>query len=66
VSGVLLLPKRGSLAAASHRNPWADRPLPEKFLPLPGYAVDAEGKITKTAGTALADILKLPEGWPPA
>jgi hypothetical protein len=33
---------------------------------LPGYAVDAEGKITKTAGTALADILKLPEVWPPA
>jgi len=31
---------------------------------LPGYAVDVEGKITKTAGTPLADILKLPEAWP--
>jgi hypothetical protein len=73
VSGVLLLPKphlwdlrEDRWQPLLIRNPWADHPLPEKFLPLPGYAVDVEGKITKTAGTALADILKLPEVWPPA
>jgi hypothetical protein len=72
VSGALLLPKphlwdlrEDRWQPLLIRNPWADYPLPENFLPLPGYAVDAEGKITKTAGTALADILKLPKVWPP-
>jgi hypothetical protein len=41
-------------------------PLPADFLPLPGYAVDGEGKLSKTAGTSLADVLNLPEVWPPA
>jgi hypothetical protein len=35
-------------------------------LPLPGYAVDSDGKLSKTDGMSLADILKLPEVWPPA
>jgi hypothetical protein len=26
------------------------------LLPLPGYSVDGEGKLAKTAGTLLADI----------
>jgi hypothetical protein len=73
VSSALLLPKphlwdlrEDRWQPLLIRNPWADHPLPEKFLALPGYAVDAEGKISKTAGRALADILKLPEVWPPA
>jgi hypothetical protein len=73
VSGVLLLPKSHLWDLRNDRwrpllirNPWADHPLAEGFLPLPGYSVDAEGKITKTNGTPLANILKLPAVWPPA
>jgi hypothetical protein len=73
VSGVLLLPKPHLWDLRNDRwqpllirNPWADRPLSEGFLPLPGYSVDAEGEITKTSGSPLAKILKLPEVWPPA
>jgi hypothetical protein len=73
VSGVLLLPKPylwdmrdARWQPLLLRNPWADHALPEDFLPLPSYAVDAEGKIAKVPGTSLADILKLPEVRPPA
>jgi hypothetical protein len=72
VSGVLLLPKPHLWDLRNDRwqplllrNPWADYPLPEDFLPLPGYSVDGEGKLAKTVGTPLGDILKLPEVWPP-
>jgi hypothetical protein len=73
VSGVLLLPKPHLWDLRNERwqplllrNPWADDPLPANFLPLPGYAVDGDGKLSKTNGTSLADILKLPKVWPPA
>ena len=73
VSGVLLLPKPHPWDLRNDRwqplllrNPWADHSLPEDFLPLRGYSADAEGKIAKTEGKPLADILKLPEVWPPA
>lgn len=72
VSGVLLLPKPHLWDLRNERwqplllrNPWADHPLPDGFLALPGYSVDGGGKIAKTAGTSFADILKLPETWPP-
>jgi hypothetical protein len=72
VSGILLLPKphlwdlrEDRWQPLLLRNPWPDHLLPNGFLPLPGYSVDAEGKFTKTPGTRLADILKLPEVWPP-
>ena len=32
----------------------------------PAMALDGEGKLSKTNGTSLVDILKLPEVWPPA
>lgn len=73
VSGVLLLPKPHLWDLRDERwrplllrNPWADHPLPADFLSLPGYAVDSEGNLSKTDGTPFADILKLPEVWPPA
>jgi hypothetical protein len=73
VSGVLLLPKPHLWDLREERwqplllrNPWTDHPLPEGFLPLRGYSIGGEGELSKTAGTALADILKLPEVWPPA
>jgi hypothetical protein len=73
VGGVLILPKphlwdlrNARWQPLLIRNPWADNPLPADFLPLPGYSVDGEGKLNKTEGTPLADILKLPKVWPPA
>jgi hypothetical protein len=73
VSGVLMLPNPHLWDLRDERwqpllirNPWADHPLPEGFLPLPGYALDKKGQLTKTDGTPFADILKLPDVWPPA
>jgi hypothetical protein len=49
VSGVLLLPKPHLWDLRNDRwqpllicNPWADHPLPDDFLALPGYSVDGE------------------------
>lgn len=72
VSGVVLLPKphlwdlRQDRWQPLHlRNPWAEKPAPPDLLPLPGFAVDQDGKITSSAGKPLADILELPAVWPP-
>jgi hypothetical protein len=72
VSGVLLLPRPHVWDLRSDRwqplllrNPWADHPLPDSFLPLPGYSLNAEGEFSPTPGTCLADILGLPPVWPP-
>jgi hypothetical protein len=48
------------------RNPWADHPLPDEFLPLPGFKHVKDAYYSPTEGTALADILELPAVWPPA
>jgi hypothetical protein len=45
---------------------WGHADTAADFLLLPGYAMDSDGKLSKTDGTSLADILKLPEVWPPA
>jgi hypothetical protein len=73
VSGVLLLPKPHLWDLREERwqplllrNPWAEHPFPADFLPLPDYAVDEEGNLSKTDGRSFADILKLPKDWPPA
>lgn len=48
------------------KNPWATHPLPEDFLPLPGYEFMVErDQFEKVDGTWLADILGLPYIWPP-
>jgi len=72
VGGVVLLPKpnlwdlREDRWQPLHlRNPWADKPVPDGLMPLPGFAVAADGKITPTDGQRLADLLGLPAEWPP-
>lgn len=72
VSGVLLLPKphlwnlrEKRWQPVLVRNPWAERPLPDDLLPLPGFKHVKEGQYAATDGTALADILDLPKPWPP-
>jgi hypothetical protein len=72
VSSVVLLPKPHLWDLRDDRwqplhlyNPWAERPTPKELFPLPGFAISADGKITATDGTRLADILEVPEKWPP-
>jgi hypothetical protein len=72
VSGALLLPKPHLWDLRSDRwqplllrNPWADHPLPNDFLPLPGFSFNEEGEFSPTPGRAFADILGLPPIWPP-
>lgn len=73
VSGVLLLPKPHLWALREERwqpllvrNPWANHPLPDEFLPLPGFKHVKEASYVPTEGKRLADILGLPTVWPPA
>lgn len=47
------------------RHPWAIHPLPDDFLALPGYKLNEEGEFALVVGTRLADILELPDPWPP-
>jgi hypothetical protein len=47
------------------RNPWATHPLPDDVLPLPGYKLNDQDEFAKVEGTRLADMLGLPEPWPP-
>jgi hypothetical protein len=72
VSSVVLLPKpylwdlREDRWQPLHlRNPWAERPTPAELLPLPGFAIAGDGKITPAEGKRLADILEVPAEWPP-
>jgi hypothetical protein len=72
VSGVLVLPKPHLWDLRDERwqpllirNPWAERPLPDEFLPLPGFKHVKDAQYASTEGKALADILELPTPWPP-
>jgi hypothetical protein len=47
------------------RHPWAMHPLPVDVLPLPGWKLNEEGEFAPVEGTRLADILGLPDPWPP-
>ena len=73
VSAAILLPKPHLWDLRTDRwqplllkNPWATHTLSEDFLPLPAYAFVVEGDhFEKIDGTRLADILGLPDVWPP-
>lgn len=48
------------------RNMWATHKLADECLPLPGYTyLPEKDEFQKIVGTRMADILKLPEVWPP-
>jgi hypothetical protein len=47
------------------RNGSAERPLPAGFMPLPGFAVSAEGSVAQIEGAMMADLAGLPAVWPP-
>jgi hypothetical protein len=72
VSGILLLPKPHLWDLRTERwqpqivrNGSAQRPLPASFLPLPGFAVAADGAVAELGGTRMADLAGLPIDWPP-
>jgi hypothetical protein len=72
VSGILVLPRPHLWDLRDERwqpllvrNPWAERPLPDDFLPLPGFKHVKDAQYAPTEGKALADILVLPTRWPP-
>jgi hypothetical protein len=72
VSGIVLLPKPHLWDLRTDR--WqpqivrdgsAQRSLPAGFMPLPGFAVSADGAVTELQGTLMADLVGLPAVWPP-
>jgi hypothetical protein len=72
VSGIVLLPKPHLWDLRNERwqpqivrNGSAQRPLPASFLPLPGFAVAADGVVGELGGTKMADLAGLPAVWPP-
>jgi hypothetical protein len=72
VSGVLILPKPHLWDLRSERwqplllrNPWAEYPLPDNFLARAGFRLTESNGIAPTEGKRFADILGLPEVWPP-
>jgi hypothetical protein len=74
VSAVVLIPEPNLWKLRDERwqpliayNPFATNPLPRGILPLPGYAyVEETNVFGQSEGTILADILQLPDEWPPA
>jgi hypothetical protein len=71
VSGILILPKPHLWDLRNERwqpillrNPWAERPLPDGLLPVPSFEYEPDHFAPKD-GTKLADILGLPDVWPP-
>jgi hypothetical protein len=71
VSGILILPKPHLWHLREERwqpillrNPWAERPLPDDLLPLPGFEYKPDHFAPKD-GARLADMLGLPSVWPP-
>jgi hypothetical protein len=72
VGGVLLLPKphlwdlrEERWQPSIVRNGRAERPLPAKLMPVPGFSIGSDGQVNEAAGTPLADIVGLPDVWPP-
>jgi|SRR5882724_1015975 len=72
VSGIMLLPKPHLWDLRTERwqpqivrNGSAQQPLPEDFMPLPGFAVAGDGSVAELGGTMLADLAALPIVWPP-
>jgi hypothetical protein len=72
VSGIMLLPKPHLWDLRTDRwqpqivrNGSAQRPLPGGFMPLPGFAVSAQGAVAQIEGTLMADLAGLPAVWPP-
>jgi hypothetical protein len=72
VSAVVLLPRPHLWDLRNERwqplllrNPWSEHPHPEAVLPLPSYRLTKQYEFEELGGTMLADILGLPEAWPP-
>jgi hypothetical protein len=72
VSAVLLLPETGLWKLRDEKwqpvlavNPWAERPLPDALLTMNRFEGD-NGSWVYREGKRFADIVGLPDPWPPA
>jgi hypothetical protein len=72
VSAVLLLPETGLWKLREEKwqpvlaiNPWADHPLPDALREMDRFEAD-DGKWVFKGGKQFADIIGLPDPWPPA
>jgi hypothetical protein len=72
VSAVLMLPdphprrlRRADRQPILAVNPWASHTIPTDFLSLPRFMIQNDRWVYQP-GRWLADVLALPEGWPPA
>ena len=72
VGGVVLLPKPNLWHLRDERsqplivrNPWATHQLPDDFFPLPSFDITDAGDISLTEGQPFADLIGLPNPWPP-
>src|SRR5262249_12661513 len=72
VSGVLLLPQKRlwklrneNWQPALGLNPWAERPLPDALCSMERFEAD-NGRWLVRAGKRFADIIGLPDPWPPS
>lgn len=72
VSAVLLLPETGLWKLREEKwqpvlaiNPWADHPLPDALREMDRFEAD-DGKWVFRDGKKFADIIGLPDPWPPA
>jgi hypothetical protein len=72
VSGVLLLPQMGlwklreeNWQPALAVNPWAERPLPDALRLMKRFEAD-NGRWVVREGKQFADIVGLPDPWPPS
>jgi hypothetical protein len=72
VSGVLLLPQTGLWRLREEKwqpvlavNPWAERPLPDVLRTVSRFEAD-NGRWTFRDGKRFADIVGLPDPWPPS
>lgn len=72
VSSILILPQPDiwGLRNPNHqpfliKNPWAIRPLPPGLLPVPGVELVQGTEFEPVEGEPFADLIGLPEIWPP-
>jgi hypothetical protein len=72
VSGILLLPETGLWKLREEKwqpvlavNPWADHPLPDALREMNRFEADGDKWVFRD-GKRFADIIRLPDPWPPA
>lgn len=62
----LTMVSRAVVTLALFHNPWASKPLPSDWWPLPQRIANLEdGQVNRRPGATVAAVLGLPNQWPP-